>query len=546
MRPRVVKNRAIAGVAVLAVVLALVGLAVVAGRDSGGTPATLPVLGAGGAGASTASPAMADSKMRIAPVTYEAGKLPGLADEADAWTLAPGGADEARIAELAKLLDVDGPVTKTETGWAVGTETRRLDVQDVAGLPWSLYETVPEAQVDPAPPSTIVCIKAPCNPPTDTGSGTSGCPAGAMCKDAPAPSTTTPCPPNANCASTSVATPACAPDAGCPDPGSCAADGPDCPMVAPERPADLPSKADAEAQGRKLLTKLGVDLDAADVKVDDGFTLWNVTADPVVGGLPTIGLTSSIGIGSKGVVQYANGWLGEVTKGDTYPLIGTAAGVDRLNAEQNMLMIAPNIRCDGCEAQDQVEPRVVRVTGVRLGLQVFSTYEKGAIAYLVPTYLFSTEDGGEIPVVAVADQYLGQQSTPTPDDHGTPAEPGDSGSGTCSGAGTTKEVATELSVQVCGPTTAKVGEAVTFTVSGKGQLRDDCGSPVPEWGDGTDVAVCDIGCASLPGEPREISKDFEHTYEKAGTYRATFHLRGCGADSGEDQQAVTAEVRVEG
>jgi hypothetical protein len=539
-------------VAVLAVVLALVGLAVVAGRDSGGTPATLPVLGAGGAGQSTASPAMADSKMRIAPVTYEAGKLPGLADEADAWTMAPGSADEARIADLAKLLDVDGKVTKTETGWTVGTDTRRLDVQDVAGVPWSLYETVPEAQVDPAPPNTIVCIKAPCNPPTDSGGGTSGCPTGALCKDAPAPSTTTPCPPDARCASTGVATPACGPDQGCPDPGSCAADGPDCPMVAPERPADLPSKADAEAQGRKLLTKLGVDVDQADVKVDDGFTIWNVTADPVVGGLPTIGLTSSVGIGSKGVVQYANGWLGEVAHGDTYPLIGTRAGVDRLNAEQSRIMIAPATPCDGCEAQDQLAPRVVRVTGVRLGLQVFSTYEKGATAYLVPTYLFSTEDGGEIPVVAVADKYLGQQATPEPDAPGTPVEPGGTGGdGACSAASSGSGSAPSVSsstpqVQVCGPTTAKVGESVTFTVSGKGQLRDDCGSPVPEWGDGSDVAVCDIGCASLPSDPREVSKDFEHTYEKAGTYTATFHFLGCGADSGTEQASITAEVRVEG
>jgi hypothetical protein len=137
-----VKNRVIAGVAALAVVVALVGLAVAAGRESGSrAPATLPVLGSavGGGGAETSS-AMADSKMRVAPVTYEAGKLPGLADEADAWKLAADGADEDRIAQLAKTLGVDGPVTKTETGWSVGTEARRLDVQAVAGLPWSLYE----------------------------------------------------------------------------------------------------------------------------------------------------------------------------------------------------------------------------------------------------------------------------------------------------------------------------------------------------------------------------------------------------------------------
>jgi hypothetical protein len=58
---------------------------------------------------------------------------------------------------------------------------------------------------------------------------------------------------------------------------------------------------------------------------------------------------------------------------------------------------------------------------------VFSTFERGAAGYLVPTYLFSTDDGGEIPVVAVADRYLGQQPAPVEEKPGTPAEPGSSG-----------------------------------------------------------------------------------------------------------------------
>jgi hypothetical protein len=511
---------------VLAVVLALVGLAVVAGSDSSKEPATLPVLGAGAReGASTASAPMAsDAKLRVAPVRYEAGTLPGLADEAAAWTLAPGGADEARIAELAELLDVDGAVQRTGTGWSVGDDVRRLDVQDVAGLPWSLFENAPAAQTEPAPPTSIECIKAPCDPPT-TADGTSG----------------SGCPPDAQCTYTTV--PA--------DAGSCAADGPDCPMVAPEeprRPADLPSKAESESIGRALLAKLGVDVDHAKVTVDDGFTVWNVMADPELGGLPTLGLNTSVGIGSGGRVTYANGWLGldDLAKGDTYPLIGTAAGVEKLNSEQDMLLrIDPMPACEDCKSTTtSVEPRIVRVTGVRLGLQTFSTYEPGATTYLVPTYLFTTEDGDfELPVVAVEDKYLGQQPDVEPDDHGTPAEPGDR---SCSGTGTTKEVATELPVQVCGPATAKVGEPVTFTVTGKGTLRDDCGSPVPEWGDGSGVAVCDIGCASLPSEPRELSKDFEHTYAEAGTYTVVFHLKGCGEAMAEDQAAVQTEVRVEG
>jgi hypothetical protein len=545
-----VKNRVIAGVAVLAVVLALVGLAVVGGRDGGsGPPAVLPVLGAASAGgAASTSAAMADTKLRVAPVRYEAGKLPGLADEADAWTMAPESPDEGRVAALAKALDVDGDVTRSDNGWTVGTDARRLDVQDVAGLPWSLYESAPAP--DPAP--QIECFKAPCEPPAAGGS--SGCAPDATCTTAVAAAPAPECPPNASCAAPPsggaadcVATPCddtVVGDPGTIDPGSCAADACGEPMIA-QRPANLPSKDEAERIGRKAMAAVGVDLDHADVRVDDSITIWNVMADPIVGGLPTIGLTTSIGVGPDGVVQYANGWLGQPAKGDAYPLIGTAAGLERLNAEQGSTMIAaPNVRCDGCEPSEPVEPRVVRITGVRLGLQVFSTYERGATAYLVPTYLFSSAEGGDLPVVAVPDQYLGQQQADRPTDAGTPAEP----SGACTGSGTATAPGGDPGpqVQVCAPGTAKAGEPVTFSLSGEGALRDDCGSPVPDWGDGTDVAVCDIGCASLPPEPTKLAKSLEHTYEKAGTYTATFHFRGCGDASGEDQASISTEVRVEG
>lgn len=505
MRPRGVKNRLIAGVAVLAVALALVGLAVVAGGDDGpGTPATLPVLGAGGAARPSAA---MDSSLRIAPTTYEAGKLPGLPDEADAWTLPAAAPDGDAVAHLADVLGVDGAVTRTDTGWSVGTDARRLDVQAVAGMPWSLYES--------RPADTSVS-----SPPVD-------CPPGASCTTVTA--TAPDCPPERCTTSTESFG------------GNCAAD--DCPspmLVDPPRPADLPSKAEAEAAGRKLLTRLGVDLDQAEVRVDDGITVWNVVADPVVGGLPTVGFTTSVAVGPKGAVTYANGWLGSPDKGDRYPLIGTAAGIQRLNDEQARILIAPAPGVTGPEA----EPRVVRVTGVRLGLQLFSTFEKTAPAYLVPTYLFAT-DGGELPVVAVTDRYLGQQPAPHDDEPGTPAEPSAGCTGSGSGSAPGQEQ-TGQQFEVCSPDTAKAGVPVTFTVTAKGNVRDDCGSPVPDWGDGSQDPICAIGCASLPTEPREVSRSFEHIYAEPGTYTATFHFKGCGTDTENDQATLRREVRVEG
>lgn len=491
-------NRLIAGGVALALVAALVGLAVVAGRDSDGGPAVLPVLGAGGAGGATESMAAdAGADMRRAGrVEYRvAGKLPGLDDEADAWSVPATELTTARVAELAAILGVEGAPRRTEFGWTVGAESRRLDVQDVAGNPWSLYESMPEPMVAEA---------------------------------------------EAEARRTEETTVFPAPD--------CAADACDQPMEA-QRPADLPSKDEAERIGRELLAELGVDLDQAAVRVDDAVTMWAVNADPVIGGLPTIGLATSVSIGAKGVITYANGWLGEFTKADRYPLIGTAAGLEKLNSEQmSVLMVDP---APGAEGAPDVEPFVIEITGVRLGLQLFSTFERGADGHLVPSYLFSTADGGELPVIAIGEEYLAEspqhdehdepgtevEPAPAPDD---PEGPDGSAAGQCASAD-----GGGLTATVCA-TDGRVGEPVVVTVTAKGTMRDDCGSPVVDFGDAEGTAVCSIGCESLPPEPIELERSFEHVYAQPGAYDVVVQFRGCGADSGTDQLRVPILVRVEG
>ena len=244
-------------------VVALVGLAVAAGRDSGSkTPATLPVLGAGGA-AKLAAGATSDMRL-MRPVRYEArGSLPTLDTEADAYVLGTDAPSE-QIDALTHALGVRGTSTKTESMWSIVDGDQRLDVQRVGGLPWS-YSSA------------------------DGGVSSSGA---VVCGS--------PCPPDAQCL---VA---------------------DCPTQEPQRPADLPSKAEAQKLGRDLLAELDVDLAHATVQVEDGFSVWNVSADPEIDGVPVVGMATSIAIGPKGVVAYANGWLATPDKGDRYPLIGTA------------------------------------------------------------------------------------------------------------------------------------------------------------------------------------------------------------------------------
>lgn len=100
-------------------------------------------------------------------------------------------------------------------------------------------------------------------------------------------------------------------------------------------------------------------------------------------------------------------------------------------------------------------------------------------------------------------------------------------------------------VRVC-VTRPVAGQPATFTVEASGRLRDDCGSPVPDFGDGSQQAVCAIGCESMPPDPVTFERSYEHTYAKGGRYTATFRFPGCGESSGSDIVVAPLEVHVEG
>ena len=121
-----------------------------------------------------------------------------------------------------------------------------------------------------------------------------------------------------------------------------------------------------------------------------------MTVDPQVGGLPTVGYTSGVSVGPKGAVEGANGWLAQPVRGDEYPLVTAAAGLERLKhspfgiGPQPLIARAPV--CDGCETRS---PLVRTITGVRVGL-AFSPLlgpDNEGRALLVPVLLFDVDDG---------------------------------------------------------------------------------------------------------------------------------------------------------
>lgn len=474
------RERGMLWVVLAGMVAGLVGVAGVAVSGGSSPPPRLPALAVGGSSTGGADEAKVGAPgsmlMPIMPVEYRvAGDLPDLDEKAHAWRVGRS-LSEDDVARLAEAVGLDrATLAHGEDGWTATAGDRQLRVESYAGLPWNLgpaptcEEAVvasPEADGTPSP-KPMPARDNSCDPSTAGGSG------GAMSGSAgsgsvdpgyqvsvpqqPEPQQTdpaeqvapcgSPCPPDARCAVAGCTVPDQPPSTvescpmpDCPPGAACVQMcPPPSPMPVPEpepqRPADLPSKAEAERIGRAFLERAGLGLDGATIRLDDGFSQWVVSADPAIGGLPTVGLTWSVAVGPKGRIEFASGFMAEAAKGDEYPLAGVQAAIERLKAnpygglggfgggpEPMVARGAPT--CEGCPSPQR---QIRTITGVRLGLlfaPLFSSDGFPRDALLVPAYLFRTDEPGdpasEVPVVAVADEFL-----PKPPPQQPPGEPGD-------------------------------------------------------------------------------------------------------------------------
>lgn len=317
-----------------------------------------------------------------------------------------------------------------------------------------------------------------------------------------------PCPPDADCV-------ACSPTEPSPTP------------VPPQRPADLPTQAEAEAIARPVFEALGLPTD--ELGTLDNFSAWTVTVVPKVGGLPTLGFYTTLAIGPKGTIQWASGYLSGPERLGDYPLVDAETALDRL---RGMVGIGP--RPLAAETADSLPPRVVEVTGAHLALQ----HTGGS---LLPAVVFESADGDLAPVPAVEDRYL-DQVAPTPDP--LPDPTGGSGCGVMGSAGSDDGDNRPLTVEVCGPSTAQVGEEVVFEVTVTDPdapiYAEICEGPWAEFGDGEPVARTQCAIACREGQrddrsPGKHSAPWRYTYKKAGTFTATFHYRSGPCTSGASE-----------
>jgi hypothetical protein len=337
--------------------------------------------------------------------TYQlTGTLPSGPSSAPVWKPA-GGVDQAAVQRLATALGVSGPVMTVGGSWRVG------------------------GTADNAGPSLLVGKDAPGSwvytrfggPPTmahpDKVTGSSGAGSVAPSGGDSAGSTSSGDDASSGSSSTSIT------------------------QSAPPVPEQQALRAAAP-----LLAGLGLSGAHTDASQTVG-AVRTVEADPVLGGLPTHGWTTTVQVGADGRISPANGRLSPLAKGDTYPVVPAATALKELNAKAaarpggpiscrqptpTMTPLAPG--ADGGSTLRHTvpclprNPHPVQVRGASFGLSV--QFVNGTQT-LVPSWLFDTAQAGVkatsvVAQPAVDPKYItyggGVSSVPIPPV--TPVDPG--------------------------------------------------------------------------------------------------------------------------
>jgi hypothetical protein len=214
----------------------------------------------------------------------------------------------------------------------------------------------------------------------------------------------------------------------------------------PAAPENVPTKAEAEELFAATMTALGVNND--DLILDSYSDEWgaNVTGYLKIDGVRSP-LSWSVGYGADASITWASGVFADVQDGASYPRIGTAAAIERLNSQQAGNWGGPMVRggvaydtavasdiaatpvpepassdveaavttepatSDAAPTLDAPAPEVQEVSIVAVEEELVTLYGADGSIYLVPGYTFiAAEDEfgyvGRYTVSALPDEYM--------------------------------------------------------------------------------------------------------------------------------------------
>jgi hypothetical protein len=391
----------------------------------------LPALGAPDGSGSTGGSGTSSGPADPGGGTYTlTGKLPKGPNSAAVYR-GHGPVGAADVERLAKLLGMSGPAVAQGDSWRVGAADGAgptLLVTKAAPGTWSYsrYGAVgvspadpgdpayPPQPVDPGGPRRMMPMKPQSGPGTDSGSTSTSSSASGTGSGA-----------GANSSSSSAASSAPASD----DPAGTTS------TQAPS-PAPPVSEQRAKAAAAPVLAALGL----SGARVGAAETVGAVrvvSADPVVGGLPTHGWSTDLDVASDGQITLGHGRLAALDKGDSYPVVSAARALKELNGH----VMHPDYGIANCPAQSAPRPKPaptttapgqdktlphtlpcvpgnghpMQVRGAEFGLAL--DYVSGAQA-LVPAWLFDVAQAGVSRTSVVAEPAVDpayvQRDTPAP------------------------------------------------------------------------------------------------------------------------------------
>ena len=201
----------------------------------------------------------------------------------------------------------------------------------------------------------------------------------------------------------------------------------------PAAPENVPTKAEAEELFAATMTALGVNND--DLILDSFADEWgaNVTGYLKIDGVRSP-LSWSVGYGADASITWASGVFADVQDGASYPRIGTAAAIERLNSQQAGNWGGPMVRggfayepavasdveaavttepatSDAAPTLDAPAPEIQEVSIIGVEEELVTLYGADGSIYLVPGYTFiAAEDeygyAGRYTVSALPDEYM--------------------------------------------------------------------------------------------------------------------------------------------